>query len=112
MESIKNRKILVNKMTCEGCEEKIKKEIANLNGVIEVNADHKTGKVNVKYDILKIDMKSIEFKLKKIGYGIKGGFFNKLKIGFIHFLEENEKDNLTSKSSPCCSDPSEILDKN
>ena len=111
MESIKNRTLLVDNMVCEGCEEKIKKEISNLNGVLEVEVNYKTGKTKVKYDILKINLKSIEYKLKNIGYNLKGDFLIKLKIGFIHFLEENEKDNLTGKPSTCCSDPKEILEK-
>ena len=112
MESIKNRTLLVEKMVCEGCEEKIKKEISNLSGVLEVEANHKTEKVKVKYDILKINLKSIEYKLKKIGYNLRENFLYKLDRGFIHFLEKNEKDNLTGKSSACCSNPEEILNKN
>lgn len=111
MSSIKNRTLLVNNMTCGECEEKIEKEISNLTGVVKVEANHKTGKIEVEYDVLKINLKIIEYKLKKIGYNLKEGLLYKLENGFIHFLEENERDNMTSKSSPCCSNPEEILKK-
>ncbi len=111
MESIKNRTFFVNNMVCEGCEEKIKNEILKLNGVMDIMANHKTATVKIKYGLSKINVKNIEKKLKEIGYNLKGDFLFKLKMGFLHFLEENEKDNLTGKTSTCCSDPKEILEK-
>ena len=47
MESIKKRTLSVDNMVCEGCEEMIEKEISNLNGVMEVKANHKTEKDNL-----------------------------------------------------------------
>lgn len=111
MNTIKKRTILVENMVCEGCEEKIKKEINSLDGVEEVKANHKTKKVEVKYDISKANLKNIESKINKIGYNLRKNLLYKMKIGLINFLEENEKDNLTAKPIACCSNSEEILHK-
>lgn len=111
MSTIKSRTILVENMVCEECEEKIKKEIYNLDGVEEVKANHKTKKVEIKYDISKVNLKNIENKMNKIGYNLRKNLLYKMKIGMIHFLEENERNNLNSSSIMCCSNPTKILKK-
>jgi copper chaperone CopZ len=111
MSSIKNRLLSVDNMKCEGCEENIKKELSNLNGVAEVEANYKTKTVSVKYDILKVNLKNIESKMNKIGYYLRKNLLYRMKIGLIHFLEENEQDNLNSSSTMCCSNPTKILGK-
>ena len=111
MNTIKNRTILVENMVCEACEEKIIKEIHNLNGVEEVKANHKIKKVEVKYDISKVNLKNIENKMNEIGYNFSKNLLYKMKVGLIHFLEENEQDNLNSSSTMCCSNPTKILKK-
>ena len=111
MESIKKRKLLVNNMTCEGCEEKIKNEVLKLNGVNTVEVNHKTGTVNVRYDLLQVNLSEIENKIKSTGYKLNNNLLYKLKSGFIHFLEENERDNITTKVSSCCSNPVDIIEK-
>jgi len=111
MESIKKRTIEVDNMVCDGCEQKIKDVISKICGVKQVNADYKKGKVKVIYNLSQTELKSIEEKIKEIGYNIKDNFLTKLERSFIHFCEENEKSNLNQKSSPCCSNPEEILKK-
>lgn len=102
MESIKKRTIEVDNMVCDGCEQKIKDVISGIRGVKQVNADYKKGEVKVIYDLSQTELKSIENKVREIGYNVKENFITKLERGFIHFFEENEKRNLNQKSSPCC----------
>jgi len=102
MESIKKRTIEVDNMVCDCCEQKIKDVISRISGVKQVNADYKKGEVKVIYDLSQTELKSIENKVREIGYNVKENFITKLERGFIHFFEENEKRNLNQKSSPCC----------
>jgi len=111
MESIKKRSISVDNMVCDGCEQKIKDALSRIPSVKQVGADYKKGKVKVIYDLSQAELKLIENKVREIGYNVKENFITKLKRGFVHFFEENEKDNLTGKASTCCSNPKEILEK-
>lgn len=111
MEVIKKRTLSVTNMTCHGCGEKIIEELSKLNGIREVYPDSRIGKVTVVYDLLQIDLKDIEIKLNDLGYTVQNNFINRLKNNFLHFLEENEKSNLTAKPLPCCSNPKDILEK-
>jgi hypothetical protein len=58
-----------------------------------------------------IKLKVIDNSINKLGFKSNNSFFGKIKLGYIHFTEENEKTNLTSKGGSCCSNPTEILDK-
>ena len=111
MNTIKQRKLHVSEIHCANCENTISEELSKLNGVTKVHPENKNNSVEIEYDLMKINLKDIESRLSEIGYPVKKGFFNSIKTGFIKYSEENEKDNLTSKPSPCCSNPDEILEK-
>jgi len=99
MESIKKRTIEVDNMVCDGCEQKIKEALSRIPGVKQVGTDYKEGKVIVIYDLSQTELKSIENKVREIGYSIKENFITKLERAFIHFLEENEKSSINQKAS-------------
>ena len=105
-EIIKKRDIEVSGMTCEGCEKNINETLSSLDGVIEVKADKK-GTVHVEYDLMKINLESIESKLSELNYKPVSGFFGKIKHGFIVFTEENEYDNMHAEPHSCCTLPGE-----
>ena len=44
---MKETNLIVNGMMCGGCESRVKNAIKNIEGVENVTADHKTGKVIV-----------------------------------------------------------------
>ena len=56
-------------MMCEGCENRIKNVVKNIDGVEEVKADHKTGKViiTLNKDIEKV---TISEAIEDIGYEV------------------------------------------
>jgi len=111
MSTLKKRTILVENMSCTGCEEKINTELAKINGVHDVQADHHSGEIKVVYDLLKTDLKTIEQKIEEIGYSIHESFFNHVKDKYIHFTEVNERDNLNAPPMPCCSYPDKALSR-
>lgn len=105
MSSLKTRAISVQGMTCADCEKKLRDSIRQLEGVQEVNADCRTGVVTVSYDLLKADLSAIEQELGKSGFDLKQGMWGRLKRGWTHYTEQNERDNMTAGSPPCCSSP-------
>ena len=61
--------LIVNGMMCGGCENRVKNAIKNIEGVENVTADHKTGKVVVisNNEVSKEIIKEI---LEDIGYEV------------------------------------------
>ncbi|APA66041.1 mercuric transport protein MerTP [Maribacter sp. 1_2014MBL_MicDiv] len=57
-------------MTCTGCEVHIESEVNELNGIIEVNANHEKANTIVKYDKTKVTTKEIKDAIGKTGYKI------------------------------------------
>lgn len=107
-EIIKKRTIHVSGMTCEGCERTIDNALSEIDGIKAVKAD-KTGRVYVEYNLRRINLEAIERVIADLNYEITKGFFNRLKREWIHFIEQNERDNLSTVSYSCCVDPTERL---
>ncbi len=61
--------INVKGMVCEGCENRVKNALKNIDGVEEVTANHETGivKVTAKEDISEDTMKE---KIEDIGFEV------------------------------------------
>lgn len=57
-------------MTCTGCEVHIESEVNELNGIIEVKANHEKANTIVKYDKTKVTTKEIKDAIGKTGYKI------------------------------------------
>lgn len=60
----------VDGMTCEDCEKKISRDVAALEGVSSVTADHKTGTVVVTGDVSKIDLQKVKQTITAAGYTV------------------------------------------
>ncbi len=61
--------LTVKGMMCEGCENRVKNAIKNIEGVENVTADHNTGKVTVTSDN-QVSKEIIKETLQDIGYEI------------------------------------------
>ena len=61
----------IDGMMCEGCENRVKNAIENIEGVDKVSADHSTGKVIVTLN-KEIDSKIIKDTIEDIGYEVIG----------------------------------------
>lgn len=60
--------IPVHGMTCEGCENAVKKSISSLDGIAEVSASHTDSIATVKYDNSAVTRDEIEQKIADAGY--------------------------------------------
>ena len=70
MIKMKEIKLKINGMMCEGCENRVKSALALIEGVENVYANHNTGMVTVttKEDL---DISKIKEKIIDIGYEIE-----------------------------------------
>lgn len=64
--------VSINGMTCTGCENTIKSSIAELPGVVEVNASFTDGKAVVKLDTTLTKMVKITEVVNSRGYTVTG----------------------------------------
>ena len=60
----------VKGMMCEGCENRVQNVIKDIDGVIDVIADHKTGTVKITTN-KEIDEDIIKETIEDIGYEVK-----------------------------------------
>ncbi len=63
--------ICVEGMTCEGCENAVKKSIGTLEGIAEVSASHVDSVAVVSFDATKTSSEDIEGKIAEAGYTVK-----------------------------------------
>ena len=70
MENLVEVTIPVQGMTCEGCENAVKKSISSLKGVGEVTASHTDSIATVKYDKTAVTREEIELKITEAGYTV------------------------------------------
>ena len=59
----------VKGMMCEGCENRIKNVVKNIEGVKDVEADHNTGKVIITLNN-KVEKSTISEAINDIGYEV------------------------------------------
>lgn len=66
---MKELKLKVEGMVCEGCENRVKSAISLMDGVENVDANHNTGivTVNAKEDL---DIAKIKEKIEDLGYDV------------------------------------------
>lgn len=66
---MKELKLKVEGMVCEGCENRVKSAVSLMDGVESVDANHNTGivTVNVKEDL---DIAKIKEKIEDLGYDV------------------------------------------
>ena len=65
-----NIEFKVNGMMCEGCEKRVQNVIQEIDGVIDVKADHKVGIVEINTE-KEIDESIIKEAIEDIGYEVK-----------------------------------------
>lgn len=112
IDTIKQAKIPVQGMTCEGCEENIVAALQGVKGIRQVQADGHQGTVTIEYDLQNVTLKEIEDRIIGLGYALKNGLWARIRRSWRHYTEENEREALHAKPAPCCSDdPKAILQK-
>lgn len=61
----------VTGMTCNGCENAVKRAVGQLPGVQAVQASHAGGTVDVTYDDQSVTREAIAEKIRRLGYGVE-----------------------------------------
>lgn len=63
-----NITVQVAGMSCSGCEQRLGKALGRLDGVREVRADHRTGRVQVRFDPAVTDRGVLAEQVATAGY--------------------------------------------
>ncbi len=71
IENASTKTILVEGMTCEGCEQSIEMSVKELNGIGKIEASHIEQKVTVTFDTLLVSIPDIKEKITEAGYKVK-----------------------------------------
>jgi len=96
---------------CSNCGISIELAIKALKGVQEVDVDTKRHSVRVVYDLTQVDSSQIEEMLDAAGYPVASSWWNRLKLGWIHYTERNMAENLRAAPPDCCSNPKKLYRK-
>lgn len=70
IENLVEVSIPVHGMTCEGCENAVKKGVASLEGIAEVSASHIDSVAVVKFDKTLASLEDIKTKISEAGYTV------------------------------------------
>ena len=62
--------IVIEGMTCTGCEETIEGSVNKLEGIVAVDADHLKGDAMIKFDGQKTDTAAIRSAITGVGYTV------------------------------------------
>ena len=77
-------------------------ELKKVNGVTSVSIDAGKKDAFVEYDILKCCEEGIERWMAAKGFVLDGSLMERVKRGWVHYTEENERDAFTSGGHSCC----------
>ena len=99
---LRKRKLTLESMSCSGCEQKIEKVLQELEGIESVDADYKTNKLKLEYNILKTSLKEIEPKIEDLGYHFPSGLFSRIKRGFIYDGDKTARENYLANMTHGC----------
>lgn len=67
MEQIELR---VNGMTCTGCEQRIQRALAQVDGVVRSQADHRAATVKIVFDPTRTADQAVRARIRQAGYEV------------------------------------------
>ncbi len=109
MSNIKHNSIRLQDCPVDRRPEELEGELRKITGVKQVKVNLGNRSISIEYDLLKVTQEDIEKRIMDLGLVLDMGLWQRFKRGWIHFTEENERDNLTAKAHSCCEDPTEKL---
>jgi Cu+-exporting ATPase len=62
----------VNGMTCMACERRIERALAQVDGVVRSEADHRAARVKVVFDPARTSAETVQARIKQAGYEVGG----------------------------------------
>ncbi len=100
--NLRKRTIKIEGMTCSGCKQKIEEALQEIDGVENVDADYKTGKLRLEYNIVKTSLEEIESHIENLDYRLPSGFFSRINRGRFHEGDRTSRENyLADRGSGC-----------
>ena len=104
---LRKKKLRVKGMTSSGCEERIEEALRELEGVKNVHADYKTGKLKLEYDVIETSLKEIEPHIENLGYHLSSRLGRRILRAAFHEGDKTARENyLASRTSGgrlnCC----------
>ncbi len=69
---MREAKLTTKGMHCEGCESRIERVLARLDGVSRVEADRTAERVEIAYDEAEVDEQTIRTRITEIGFEVAG----------------------------------------
>lgn len=57
-------------MDCSGCENRVKTAVGRVEGVIKADADHRTGRVGVRFDEDRVSEDDVKERIRAAGYEV------------------------------------------
>ncbi len=63
-------KLHVRGMTCTGCQQRIQRALAQIEGVVRSEADHRAACVNVVFDPNRTSAEAVQSRIKQAGYEV------------------------------------------
>ncbi len=88
--------------------EHIAQSLLEAAGVVEVHVGPGFSRVQVTYDVSRIDFSRIEHILTDCGFPPPGNWRQRVRRAWYGFVDENVRDNAPSSSGNCCSQPTNI----
>ena len=82
-----NKKFVVQGMTCEGCVNKIKKSVSQVEGAELISFDIPAGEVEINFDETLTSLEEVKTSINESGYLI---------------IDEDTQLNQSSSKSSCC----------
>jgi YHS domain-containing protein len=102
-EILKCRKFRLDQPLTTSQREKVSQEIRLLMGIKQVDVQSQA--IAVTYELRQCRAEQIEACLSAAGIKLGEGWSDRLCLGWIHYTEENELENLAAQPGACCSRP-------
>jgi YHS domain-containing protein len=80
--------------------EQVKRALLEMMGINEICIDG--DKMEIQYDLIQVTAEQIADKLALIGTSLGGNWMDRLRLGFINYLEECEMGSLEVKNTKGC----------
>lgn len=61
----------VDGMTCTGCEQRIQRALARVDGVVRSAADHRAARVKVVFDSARTSVQAVRARITETGYEVE-----------------------------------------
>jgi YHS domain-containing protein len=102
-EALKCRKFRLDQPLTPTQSEKVSRELRLLMGIKQMDVQSQA--IAITYDLRQCRAEQIEACLSATGIKLGEGWSDRLRLGWIHYTEENELDSLVAQPGACCNRP-------